>query len=273
MHYDKASSKRHSLLAIVSLPFLTDECLAMQSLLLVSDISDFNETSPARTGLGAGADILVIDLSDTDGEASASAFGVAYDFIRAASAEANRPRLFVRVPALDKAQAINVLDAAIGAGAEGIVLPGALGGHDVTRLDARISVEEAVHAVNHGRVKIIAEAAGTARAAMGLASFRGASHRLVGLIWSAERLAADFGGISSRTRDGTLRAPLDWTRGQFLVAARAAGVTAITDIAEMAADWRALCAADRDDSFGATLTRDPNRIAEIAGIMEGACPG
>jgi citrate lyase subunit beta/citryl-CoA lyase len=239
----------------------------MQSFLLVSDLTDFSDDSAAGVGLRSAADVLVLDLAGPGAHAGDA--DAAYTFIRASRTLPVRPRLYARIPVLDDPAAITILDAAIGAGAEGIVLPNALGGHDVTRLDARISVEEAIHAIDHGSVRIIAEAASTARAAMDLATFRGASHRLSGLIWSADRLASDLGGISTRTPDGALRAPLAWARGHFLIAAAAANVAAIVDItaAWPADSLHARLRDNRDDGFGGAVTRHADELADIAAIM------
>jgi citrate lyase subunit beta/citryl-CoA lyase len=240
----------------------------MRSLLLISDLSDFGPQSPAAAGLRSAADVLVLDLVSSDRDGLLRACG----FVREAKREEHRPRLFARIPVLDESNAIAVLDAAIGAGAEGIVLPDALGGHDVTRLDARIAVEEAMHAIDHGGIKILAEAASTARAAQGLASFRGASHRLLGLIWSAERLAAALGGIGVFDEAGRLRAPLAHVRAEVLVAAYAAGVTPIVDATVRTGGLTAATrfARDHADGFGGWLTADPADIETIGTIASGA---
>ena len=149
-------------------------------------------------------------------------------------------------------------------------MPKALGGHDVTRLDARISVEEAVHGRDNGSVRIIAEAAITARAALALATFRGASHRLIALIWRSHSLAQDLGGITTHDADGRLRAPIAWARAQLLLAASAAEVLSI-DHADMRSSTvpalRAVVEAAHGDGFGAIMTADAEDIALIAEIM------
>jgi citrate lyase subunit beta/citryl-CoA lyase len=235
----------------------------MRSLLLISKTADFNAGPDGP--LHAGADAIVVDVATGSGDTLAAALA----FMRDARQVRDRPSIYVRIPVLDDPSSIGVLDAAIGAGADGVVLPNAHSGHDVTRLDARISVEEAVHAIDQGVVRIIAEAADTAKAVQGLLSFRGASHRLTGMIWSADRLADDLGGISVLTPDGHLRAPLATARGLFLIAAAAAGVAPISD---SSADRPAKSTGDRyrnahADGFSAGLTRDPNAVGEIAAIM------
>jgi citrate lyase beta subunit len=210
----------------------------MRSLLLISDLSDFGPQSPAAAGLRSAADVLVLDLVSSDRDGLLRACG----FVREAKREEHRPRLFARIPVLDESNAIAVLDAAIGAGAEGIVLPDALGGHDVTRLDARIAVEEAMHAID------------------------------LGLIWSAERLAAALGGIGVFDEAGRLRAPLAHVRAEVLVAAYAAGVTPIVDATVRTGGLTAATrfARDHADGFGGWLTADPADIETIGTIASGA---
>jgi citrate lyase subunit beta/citryl-CoA lyase len=237
----------------------------MRSLLLLSGIAD---VAAAHVALASNVDCIVIDLMALDGQAGAEGHRITAEMLRDAKARPTRPKLFVRMPPLDHAGAISLLDAMIGAGAEGIVLPGALGGHDVTRLDARISVEEAVHAIDHGSVKIIAEAASTARGVHGLASFRGASHRLSGLIWSPERLAGDLGGMGAWTSAGALRAPLAYAGAQVVIAAYAAGVTAIFDAGTDDVALRSeRYVAAQADGFKAEMKRAIGEFAEIEPVM------
>jgi citrate lyase subunit beta/citryl-CoA lyase len=238
----------------------------MRSLLHVCLADDVDLTVDADRILAAGADVVVVDVVDVSDQALAAACS----FLQQTRTRIERPQIYARIPVLDDPAAISILDTVIGAGADGIVLPDVAGGHDVTRLDARISVEEAVHAVDHGRVRIIAEAAGSARAVMGLASLRGASHRLAGLIWKASHM----GGISVLTPEGRLRAPLAAARGQFLVAAYAAGVVPIIDSSahRPGKDIGERYRSARNDGFAAGLTRDIAAIGEIAAIMA-AAPG
>ena len=70
--------------------------------------------------------------------------------------------------------------------------------------------------------------------------------------------------------DGTLRAPLSFALGQFLIAAAAARITAIYDGTGRGHAAPAAFAAARDDGFAAGLTDDTAEIAVIAEAMTAA---
>ena len=245
----------------------------MRSLFEISDQSSADIVASLEAGLGSSADALVINVRfDSSSLNSHVGEGVVRvcDWISKVHVERDRPKLYARIPVLDWPNSVAVLGAFVAAGIDGIMLPKALGGHDVTRLDARISVEEAVHGRDNGSVRIIAEAAVTARAALALATFRGASHRLSALIWNARSLAFDLGGITTLDANGQLRAPIAWARAQVLLAAAAAEVFAIESAGDSSLDspaFRDLLEASHGDGFGAVMTSNADTIAIIAEIM------
>lgn len=179
----------------------------------------------------SGVDGVVIDLIDSLSDAVRLV--EAFAAVTAAAAFPERPPIYVRLPGLDHADAIPLLGTTIAAGIDGIVLTDAISGQDVTRLDARISVEEAMQTRAHGEISILAEVAGTARAALALSSFRGASHRLKGLIWSPARLARDLGLATATRPNGPWLTPIAYVAGHCVIAANAAGVPAILDSADV----------------------------------------
>jgi citrate lyase beta subunit len=80
-----------------------------------------------------------------------------------------------------------------------------------------------------------------------------------------------MGGIGVWTSDGSLRAPLAFARGQFLIAAYAAGVSAIIDVGpDDAAYASRLYAEAHADGFGAVLASNADDIAGIERIMSGS---
>src|SRR4051812_46491805 len=94
----------------------------------------------------AGADALILDLEDSvalPGKPAARAATAA--FLARARAAAARPRLYVRVNALDTGLADDDLAAVMAGAPDGIVLPKAAGGPDVAALGARLAVHEAEH--------------------------------------------------------------------------------------------------------------------------------
>ena len=189
----------------------------------------FRLHSPETAELFAGAagDVVVVDLS----LASDEWIDATLAWCLRTDGMSEPAPVFARIPALGAPTSLERLDRAIAAGVSGILLPLGMGGQDVTHLDARISVAEAVHGRTDGAIDIVAEAGSTAQALFGLGSYRGASHRLRGLVWDAEALAADLGLATIRDPDGRLRSTLAFARAQVLFAARAAGVTAIAAVA------------------------------------------
>jgi citrate lyase subunit beta/citryl-CoA lyase len=93
-------------------------------------------------------------------------------------------------------------------------------GADVQRLGARLAVEEATLGLAEGTFRVLVFATESAEAVLGLASYRGASARLAGLVWTASPLDAALG---AERRGGPFRLARDMT----LLSARAAGVLAI----------------------------------------------
>eukprot|EP01037_Dinobryon_pediforme_P028122 gene28122-31272_t len=174
--------------------------------------------------LRCAADTIVVDMAS---QSTPDMIAATIGWLGALLAFSPRQKVYVRIPSLAGTDPGAILDRSVAAGVDGVMLPGAVGGQDVTLLDARISVAEAVHGRPDAQIRIVAEAADTARAVFGLASYRGATHRLDGLVWSASTLAADLGGITPTDGDGRLRPPLAAARAHLILAAGAAGVTAI----------------------------------------------
>lgn len=235
----------------------------MRSLLLVPATS----AEALSSALDCGADVVVVDLEATvpvDAEAAARAAMV--DFVTRGAERAERPRLHVRIHGFGSGLLDADLDAAVAAGADGIVLPKAAGGMEITRLDAKIAVCEAVHGVAEGRTRIVAMVAETAHALLQTASFRGASRRLVGMAWSARSLAADLGATATRDTDGRLADAFRLARTTTLVGAVAADCAPIDEAHEPVDDLEGLAAACRAaaaDGFTAKLARDPRQIPVI----------
>lgn len=226
-----------------------------RTLLTIADPLILQSAQMMEQVFSAGADAVIIDLVGSLNEAAKLV--EAFAAITAAVHHKPRPPLYVRLPSLDHPDAIALLGTAIAAGVEGIVQTEASGGQDVTRLDARISVEEAMQTREHGQISILAEVADTARAALALPTFRGASHRLRGLIWSPTRLARDLGDTSPTRPNGHWLTPVAFVAGQCVIAATATGVPAILNTEglwpEHSVEERRLMA--EADGFRASLIR------------------
>ena len=239
----------------------------MRSLLFVPGD---NEKKLAKA-LASEADALIVDLEDSvAAPAKAAARATTAVFLAEARARAKRPQLYVRVNGLDSGFAAADLDAVMGNAPDGIVLPKCRNGADVQRLAAKLAVREAEHGLVDGATRILAIATESAQAMFGLASYRGASARLVGLAWGAEDLSADLGAETNRLPGGAYAAPYALARTLTLIGAVAAEVApidaAFTNFRD-AEGLRAEAEAARREGFVAKLAIHPAQIAIINAVF------
>lgn len=235
----------------------------MRSLLFVPA----SDARKLEKSLGSGADVVILDLEDSVAlDAKDAARAIAVDFLRAHAARTDRPRLHVRINGFASGFADRDIDGAVAAGADGLMLPKAAGGMDITRLDAKIAVAEAVHDIPDGRTRIVAIVTETAHAVFQTGSYRGASHRLTGMAWGAEDLSADLGAGTARGADGAFLDAFRLARAMTLLGAVAAEVTPIdgvyTDFRDLDG-LRAECAAAARDGFTAKMAVHPAQVAVI----------
>ncbi|HEX8664042.1 MAG TPA: CoA ester lyase [Beijerinckiaceae bacterium] len=218
-------------------------------------------------GIGSGADVLLVDLEDSvalSGKEAARRTAAA--FLAAARMEANRPRLYVRVNALSTGLADADLDAVMTAGPDGIMLPKTVGGPDVSHLAAKLAVREAEHGLEDGSTRIVAIATESARGIFALGTLAGSSHRLAGVAWGGEDLAADVGAETNRGEDGLYTDPYRIARSLTLFAAAAAEVDAIDSVYTDYRDLDGLaaeCQEARRDGFSAKMAIHPAQVAVI----------
>ena len=235
----------------------------MRSLLFVPAL----DARKLEKSLGSGADVILVDLEDSVApDAKEAARGIAVAFLKANAGATDRPRLFVRINGFDTGLADRDIDAAVAAGAEGLMLPKAAGGMDITRLDAKIAVAEAVHDIREGRTRILAIVTETAHAVFQAGTYRGASHRLAGMAWGAEDLSAALGAAEARRPDGAFHDAFRLARTLTLLGAVAAEVTPIdgvyTDFRDLDG-LRAECVAAAADGFTAKMAIHPAQVAVI----------
>ncbi len=235
----------------------------MRSLLFVP-ASDAHKLEKSLT---SGADVVIADLEDSVApDAKEAARAVVVDFLKAHSATADRPRLHVRVNGFGTGFADRDIDAAVAAGADALMLPKAAGGMDITRLDAKIAVAEAIHDIPDGRTRIVAIVTETAHAVFQAGTYRGASHRLAGMAWGAEDLSADLGANEARRADGGFHDTFRLARTLTLLGAVAAEVTPIDGVYTDFRDLDGLrreCAAAARDGFTAKMAIHPAQVAVI----------
>jgi citrate lyase subunit beta / citryl-CoA lyase len=221
-------------------------------------IAPADETRLAE-GLKSGAHAVIVDLAQAAPENRAAARETAAGFLKQARARGGGPALAVGVHALDSGETDADLDAVMGYAPDVIVLPRSFGAASVQQLSAKLAVREADFALADGATRIIA-VADTAQGLLNMASYRGSSRRLVGLAWSAASLRADIGAETDRDPSGAYAGGFRLARDLTLLAAAAAGVTAIDAAFAAVADpegLRAEAAAARRDGFSAKLAIDP----------------
>lgn len=215
----------------------------------------------------SGADVLLLDLEDSvAADAKPAARAATAAFLRRVRDVPGRPRLYVRINALGSGLADADLDAVMAAGPDGILLPKAVGGRDVTHLDAKLAVREAMEGLPDGGTEIVAIATETAASLFSMGSFQGASRRLRGLTWGAEDLSADLGAIRQRDADGRFTDAFRLARTLCLVGAVAAGVAPIDSIHSAFRDLDGLAAeaeAAALDGFTAKLAIHPAQVPVI----------
>jgi len=99
-----------------------------------------------------------------------------------------------------------------------------------------------------------------------LGTLAGASHRLAGVAWGGEDLAADIGAETNRGADGRYADPYRIARSLTLLAAAAAEVDAIDSVYTNFRDADGLAAECRDgarDGFVAKMAIHPGQVPVI----------
>jgi len=218
-------------------------------------------------GLASGADALLLDLEDSvAADAKPKAREIVRDYLLAHAGRKDRPRLFVRVNALDTGLTDADLDVVMAAKPDGILFPKSRHGGDVTHLDAKITAREALHDTEEGTTRILVLVTESAEALFGLGNYRGASERLDGMTWGAEDLSADLGAETNRNERGDYTDPYRLARAQCLIAAVAAGVAPIDSIYPNFRDEAGLrreALEGRRDGFTGKMAIHPDQVPAI----------
>jgi citrate lyase subunit beta/citryl-CoA lyase len=223
-------------------------------------------------GLAAGADALILDLEDAVGAPrKAAARALAAQYIADMRSRVARPRLYVRINALDTTLWLDDIAGVIAAQPDGIFLPKPRSGDDVHRLSLALRHEEEHAGVAIGSTRVIAIATETPGALFQLHTYADSSSRLEALTWGAEDLSAVVGGHSNREPDGrTWTSPYRLARDLTLFAAAAAGVEAIDTVFVNFRDAEGLrleCEGAARDGFTAKMAIHPNQVETINAIF------
>jgi citrate lyase subunit beta/citryl-CoA lyase len=225
--------------------------LTPRSLLIVPGAA----SASVATSLRAGADGIIVDLTVAPARARMAASAM----MAQCRLLAGPPLVLVRVNALDSGLIDDDLSACMPARPDGIVLPGAVGARDIAHLAAKLAVHEAEYGLDDRTTTIVALAAESAAAVLALPSLPDASPRLAAVVFDPVPLAADLGADRER-------APVRQARAMLLIAARAAGVSAIEGPSSLAYDrdgLAAACRTARSDGFAGKLAREPEEVAII----------
>lgn len=239
----------------------------MRSLLFVPG----DNARKLEKGLDSGADALLLDLEDSVSlEAKAAARAQVRAFLGEVRERPGRPRLFVRINALDSGLVDADLDEVMPAAPDGIMLPKSISGVDVQHLAAKLAVREAESGLPDGATRVIAIATETARSLFHMGTYRGASHRLAGLTWGAEDLAADLAAETNRLPDGGYADPYRLARTLTLFAAHAAEVDPIDTVFTAFRDeagLRSEAEQARRDGFGGKMAIHPAQVPVINAVF------
>ena len=239
----------------------------MRSLLFIPADSE----KKLAKGLASGADSLILDLEDSIApESKQKARDLALAFLASALRKHLRPRLYVRVNGLNSGLTEADLNAVMQAPPDGILLPKTVNGASLQHLGALLAVKEAERDLADGSTKIMAIVTETPAAIFNMGTYAGASHRLEGLTWGAEDLAAALGAETNRDTDGSYTFPFLLARSLTLFAAAAAGVLAIDAVHGNFRDLARLrleCEEAKRDGFTGKMAIHPAQIEIINEIF------
>ena len=236
----------------------------MRSLLFVPADSE----KKIAKALSVGADCLILDLEDSVApQRKAAARPLAAAFIGETRDKPDRPRLYVRINALDTADWELDLAAVLGTRPDGIMLPKPRSAEDVGRLAIALDHAEAKAGHEIGTTRIIAIATEVPMAVLTLPTYLEASSRLDGITWGAEDLSALVGSAATREPNGSgWTSPYKLARDLCLFTALAAGRQPIDTVF---ADFRDTagfaeeCRLAARDGFTGKMAIHPGQVAAI----------
>ncbi|HEX9159106.1 MAG TPA: CoA ester lyase [Rhizomicrobium sp.] len=206
------------------------------------------------------ADALILDLEDSVAAANRPrARALVQEFAKTKA----RPALWVRINPVDSADCNSDLDAVMASKPAGVVVPKPDSPDTLRALDRALSERERTHGLAPGSIRIIPVATETPAAVLSLFEYRDPPPRLEAMTWGAEDLSAALGAASNRDEHGEFAFTYKVVRSLCLVAAKAAGVSAIetlhADFRDSAGLERAARTAQRD-GFSGMLAIHPDQV-------------
>jgi citrate lyase subunit beta / citryl-CoA lyase len=220
-----------------------------------------------QKAMGIGADALILDLEDSvAAEQKPAARGTTAGMLREARAQADRPKLFVRINALDTSFWSDDLAAVMPAQPDGIVLPKPTSGEDVNRLAVALDHAEQPAATPKGSTKILPIVTEVAKSVLLLHSYIDASSRMNAMSWGAEDLGSQIGSSANRGPDGDFTSPYRLVRDLCLITAVAAEAQPIDTVFVNFRDEAGLVKESREaarDGFTGKIAIHPAQVAPI----------
>jgi citrate lyase subunit beta/citryl-CoA lyase len=209
------------------------------------------------------ADALIVDLEDSvDASRKAAARELAAEFLQQRS-EIRARTLWIRSNAVGDPPFASDVEAAVRAGADGIVLPKPRSFDDVLTLAARLDALEPRFGRTAGAVKILPIATETPAGVFALGEYARCGPRLAALTWGAEDLSAALGATTAIDELGRWLPPYELARSLCLLAAGAAGIPAIDTVHTALGDFDGLrrsALAARRDGFAGKLAIHPDQV-------------
>ena len=222
-------------------------------------------------GLTSGADALILDLEDSvSASRKATARTITSQYLAATRALETRPRLYVRINALDTPYWEEDLAGVMGSKPDGVLLPKARSGEDVHTLSIALNHAEERAGADKGATRIIALTTEVPISLLQMHTYVGASSRLEGLSWGAEDLSGVIGALANREADGRWTAPYQLARNLCLFTAVAAGTQPIDTVFVNFRDADGLRAEAMEaarDGFTGKMAIHPGQVAVINDIF------
>lgn len=233
-----------------------------RSMLFVPADSDRKMTK----ALDVGADALILDLEDAIVPSQRTAARQRVQAYLTDAASQTQSDIWVRINALDSADALEDLVAIMPGQPVGIVLPKIQNAHALRQLDHYLEALEVTTEKDRGKTQIIPVATETPEMVWRLGQLAGVTERLQGLMWGAEDLSAKLGAASNRNDDERFTFTYRMARSLCLLAASAAQVQAIDTLYPNFKDLETLrssCATSRRDGFTGKLAIHPAQVCII----------
>lgn len=210
------------------------------------------------------ADALILDLEDS---VVPDRRPHARELVRAfVSPPGGRSSVWIRINPVGSKDHPADLDAAVAARPAGVVLPKPDSPQALRALDRDLTELEQRSGLVPGAIGVIPVATETPAAVLALHEYRTPPPRLCGLTWGAEDLSAALGAATNRDRSGEFSFTYRMVRSLCLLAAKAAGVTAIETLHADFRDLLGLARIARNaqrDGFTGMLAIHPDQVDPI----------